>query len=383
MRASAVATIGVVSLASGVALIACFDLFHSTGDVLTACEIDATARGCATARKLDATAIEGGVPDFCSWTPDQARQHAQHACAWLGACETPMGKNAFGSCMFRGLLAFDCAANPNRRVKGKTRDLWGCLALAQTCRDVDGCVFPSAPPEQCQSVGGYTACASSKNGDVRIECEDGGAMPYSKAHGENCALWGQTCASQSGAGGTCSGQSASDSGPSCPNTQGCYGSATGLHWCSDGLDLGIDCASNGAQRCDGFPFPADASWVACVAESDAGAAAQCPADASATCTAAGLAVSCPGGVLERLDCRTLLGSASACASGNLAPPFDWTSPCGLSPPQCGGDSCDGGTVFGCERGATFSTDCVQHKLGRCRMVSTDMGAQSHAACTAP
>jgi hypothetical protein len=61
-----------------------FDVFHSTGDVLTACEIDATTRGCATAGKLDAMAIEGGVPDFCSWTPDQARQHA-HACAWLGA----------------------------------------------------------------------------------------------------------------------------------------------------------------------------------------------------------------------------------------------------------------------------------------------------------
>jgi hypothetical protein len=381
MRAPAVLALAVGSLASGAAVIACFDLFHSTGDLVTACEIDATTAGCVAARKPDAMAMEGGVTDFCAWTSDQARQHAQHACAWLGACETPMGKNAFGSCMLRGLLAFDCAANPNHRARGKTRDLWGCLALAQTCRDVDACVFPNAPPGVCPGVGDYTTCANPRNGDVRVECQDGGgAMPYSKAHGENCALWGQTCEWQAGGGATCSGRGASDAGPTCP-TSGCYGST--LHYCSDGVDVGIDCAGNGAMQCDGFPSRAAPSWVACVAESDAGAAAQCSAGVSASCSGTGIAASCPSGVLERIDCRILLGSASACAPGDLAPPFDWTSPCSLSPPQCSGDSCDGGTVLGCERGAAFGTDCKEQRLGPCRMVTTDMGAQSRAACTPP
>jgi hypothetical protein len=380
MRARAIGTLSIMPLAFGAAMVACFDLFHSTRDVLTACEIDAATPACRTAGTPDARVPEAGAADLCSWSTVDARRRAEHACAWLGACETPMGKNAFGSCMFRGLMAFDCAANPNHRVKGRSRDLWECLSLAHSCRDVDACVFADATQVLCQSAGNYTACAPSKNDEVRVECQDAGVMPYPKAHGENCALWGQVCAPDVG-GGTCAGQGASDAGTDCP--QGCYGSATRLHYCRDGRDLGLDCASNGAQRCDGFPLATDASWVACVAETDAGAAAWCPADHSATCSATGLATSCPSGVLERLDCAILLGSANACVPGPFAPEFDWTSPCTVSPPQCGGDSCDGGTVVGCERGAVFSTDCASQGLGACHMVTTDVGGQSRASCTTP
>jgi len=168
MRPSAVAWLWSASLAFGAATVACFDLFHSTADLLTECAIDAATPGCLT-----------GGKDFCEWTSIEARKHAEHACAWLGACETPMGKNAFGSCVFQGLLAFDCAANPNHRVKGRARELWGCLSLAQSCDDVDACVFAVPPRGLCQSTGDYASCAAPQS-DVHIECHDAGAMPYGR-----------------------------------------------------------------------------------------------------------------------------------------------------------------------------------------------------------
>jgi hypothetical protein len=344
----------------------CFDLFHSTSDILTACQLDATADGCETA--------EAGPTDFCAWSPTEARAHAEHACAWLGACETPLGRNAFGTCELAALLAFDCAANPNHRVKGTQRDLWDCLQRAQSCAEVDGCIFPSQKG-LCESAGDFMACVVSGGEGVRTECVDGGAMPFPQGHGENCALWGQACASDGGV-VECAGAAGQD-GIACP-VSGCQGTA--LHWCdpATGADIGVDCAGNGAGACGGFPATA-AQWVACLAESDAGT---CTPDASATC-AGGVAHSCPGGTLEEIDCASLLASPSACAPGSLSPPFDWSSPCVVAPASCTQDACSGSVLTGCARGATFTVDCSAQGLGPCRMVATDQGAQMHAACTPP
>jgi len=375
MRPGIAVVLSIASAASGVGLVACFDLFHSTGDVKTACEIDPATPGCPATSGLDASS--SGGTDFCAWPADVVRQHAEHACAWLGACETPLGRNAFGSCMFEALLAYDCAANPGHRSKGKAHALWDCLWRAQGCADVDACVFPKGT-QGCESPGDYTACASASsptanNFDVRIECVDGGTQPLPNAHGENCALWGQTCATD-GTLGACAG---SQSGLECTQS-GCFGaSASELHWCVDGGDVGIDCASNGSQRCGGFPTASSALWVACIAESDAAA---CEADASATCSAGGVATSCPSGVPETLDCQRLLQSPQACTAGPLSPPFDWTGPCAVVPAQCSGDSCAGSTLTGCARGAAFTVDCAGQGLGACRMLATDVGAAQHGAC---
>jgi hypothetical protein len=366
-------------LGLGATLVACFDLFHSTADVLTACELDNANTGCAEAGAATAAASPDsqGV-DFCAWTSPEARVYAERACAWLGACETPTGGNAFGPCMFQALMAYDCTSNPNHRPKGKALALWECLVRVKVCGDVDACVFP-AGPQACAAGGASTVCGSATDGgatnrDVRLLCPDGGGP---SAVGENCALWGKTCAND-GTGGACAGDTA---GFACARPE-CDNSA--LHWCVDAggtsVNVGLDCASNGAQQCDTFPSHATPQWAACVATSDAGPAGRCAPSTTATCLG-GLAASCPSGVREVLDCATLLGSGAACSPGPLEPPFDWTSACNVVPPACTGDSCSDGILTGCARGAAFSIDCSDQGLGACRMVNTDTAV--HAACSVP
>jgi hypothetical protein len=357
-------------------LAACVDLFHSTSDILTACELDATTPGCATDAAIDAP-LETGPTDFCAWTPTEARDHARHACAWLGACETPLGRNAFGSCMFQALLAYDCAANPSHPARNKAHGLWDCLSRVNGCGDVDQCVFPHGPqtckskPDgsfvdfvQCSTVGG--------NGDVRVEC----SQADSSTHGENCALWGQTCANTSGVEAICAG----DPGGATCTSSTCVGGSL-LSWCADGGNVGLDCASNGRQAC-ALQGAGDAAQPVCAPAGDGGA---CAVDASATCSG-GIAVSCPDGVVEQVNCASLLGAtpdASACAAGALSPPFDWTSPCAVSPPTCTHDTCQGTMLTGCWKGAMFTVDCSLEGLLTCSTTMTDLGAVTNAACAHP
>jgi hypothetical protein len=375
MRARVLGLFAVASTTLGAGLVACIDLFHSTSDVLTACQLDGQAPGCEAG--VDAST------DFCEWTDDLARQNAAHACAWLGACESPLGRNAFGSCMFEALLAYDCAANPNHPVKGKTHALWDCLWQAASCDAVNACVFPQGP--QACGGGPFVTCATQDGGvnaDVRVEC----LADKDPANGENCALWGQTCGGDLSLGvcGGSAGLAAIDcTKESCDNTM--------LHVCDDaGRDIGIDCMSNGAQRCGGFP-DTSVRWVACVPQSDGGA---CAADASAQCVN-GVAVSCPAGVTESVDCLTLLQNAHACQPGRLSPPYDWTSPCFVASDDNdageGGEpdasscteSCSGSTPTACYRGAAFPLDCSLVKLGPCHEVTTDQGTTMNIACTPP
>jgi hypothetical protein len=355
MRGGAKATL-VLLLAPG-AVAACLDLFHSTSDIRTACQIDAAAPGC-------------GAVNLCA--PDQATalERAQHACAWLGACEGPLGRNAFGPCMFQALMAYDCAANPNHRFKGKAAELWACLSDARSCKDIDACVFPDGR-QACESDASITVCGTTPdNKDVRILC-----APY---HGENCALWGQTCTKQGGS-ARCSGGGV-ETGCATGST-GCYG-FTNIHSCptAEGGDIGIDCTNFGTQKCNGFPVDAQpVDWVSCVAETDAASAA-CTPDAHASCTD-GVAVSCASGVLESLDCARLLRFAGACEGGLLNPTFDWTAPCSVTPPMCTDDACDGGSLTGCERGAPYTVSCTEAGLGPCALVPAEPGSPSRAACT--
>jgi hypothetical protein len=336
LRTGLVLATSVALTVSGGALVACFDLFHSTADVLTACELDAAHPGCAPAK------VE---TDFCSLTHNEAETHARDACLWLGACASPAGNNAFGACYFRALMAFDCAANPNHRPQREAKDLWDCLDQVHSCADVDACIFHDAAAPGCEH--------------------------------ENCALWGQSCVP----GGAC----VSDpTGTSCDAGSNCTGAA--LHWCvptaggGPPVDRGIACADNGASMCAGFPSPGPPRWVACVPNVDA--AVVCTPDASATCDQ-DRAVMCPSGVVESLDCNALLGKGT-CYAGPLSPPYDWTSACSLPSSVCASDRCDAGWLTSCERGTTFSVDCRERGFGDCRSVPADEpGAPPRAACTAP
>jgi hypothetical protein len=372
----AAAVAGGAAMAAGV--VACFDLFHSTRDLLTECMIDAKTPDCmadVNAASYPA-AMDAGEQDFCDWPSPVARLHAGHACAWLSACETPMGRNAFGSCLFDALLAYDCAANPNHRVKGKAHTLWDCLWRVASCPEVAQCVFPNGPPAVCMSSLDYTACGvtaadgATTNIDVRIECGVDGA-----AHGENCALWGQICASDGGA-HRCTGAGGLGCG-----SRGCFGPA--LAWCTTNrTDVGIDCESNGAQDCGAFPIASDAHWAACAPESDAGT---CVPDLAASCVG-GTAFSCRAGIPEQINCKSLLESDAACDPGSLSAPFDWTGPCTASAPECDADECtDGGNLSGCVRGATVAepVHCRDAGLGACHTAETDQGAARRSSCAPP
>jgi hypothetical protein len=247
---------------------------------------------------------------------------------------------------------------------------------------VQRCVFPKGP-QSCTSSSASTTCGGTpadgpkNNRAVRIACSPGGDAAPRYPAAENCALWGQTCASD-GSLAVCAGD---DTGLSC-SREGCFGDSE-LRWCRHGVDVGIDCAGNGAQHCGGLP-DRDASaavWVACIPDSDAGS---CTPDASALCSN-GKAVSCPAGLLETIDCKSLLGTdGGTCAEGSLDPPFDWTSPCVVTPAACTADTCVDGSVVGCARGAPFPLDCAKEGLGQCQMLSPEADAgEAHAACTPP
>jgi hypothetical protein len=371
---------------------ACLDLFHSTAGIVTACQADPTLVGCERDASAPAPRDAGDAGDgagggsVCAPTSLQARQEADRACAWLGACETPAGRNAFGPCTLQARMAYDCASNPNHRVAGSALAFWRCLLGAASCDDVDRCVFPGGEPP-CPLGSAFASCGSPDGGniDVLVVCDGTGGA----AHGESCAMGGQTCTLGGDAGAACTGSAGFDcDNPACDGT-------TMLRWCPFGatasIDQGIDCADNGAGACAVFPSQENPLWAACVAAGAGDAATACAPEPTATCDEAGVATSCASGVTETIDCATLLGApgnSSACAPGMFTRSFDWTSPCGFIPPTCASDTCDdaGAALLGCARGATLPVDCAEAGLGPCAMVPVagdDSGAALGAACAAP
>jgi len=324
--------VGALTIAAGLAA-ACVDLFHPTDDIRTACEIDWARCG------------------LCAPSSEMAKDRAARVCAWLGACEGPLGGNAFGPCTLEARLAFDCDANPNHPIEGARRDEWACLAAAQTCEDVHRCV---SPKKDFACGGAVVECTQA---GIHVECAGPDASPFV----ESCALWGQTCATAADGSAAC----APATVPICATDGGPPG--------------GVDCTDDGAQTCRAFSNDAAPGWAACVptARSDA----TCEPSLAVTCHG-GVAESCPTGVPESIDCAAWLDTPDACAPGTLAPPgADWTSGCApeaLCPP----DSCDGNVLTGCARGAVFSVDCVDAGLRSCSL-PTGRGTAVHAACGPP
>lgn len=357
----------------GCSVPACVDLFHSTSDVRTACEIDASA--CVA----EASAAGTGAGQSVCADAGVALQNATHACAWLGACLSPMGNNAFGPCVLQALLAFDCDANPNHLASASVSATWACLVDAQSCASVDKCVFPAGTPSCSTTTTTTTTCAAGSGGGgtagtaLRIECGTSGQM----LGGEDCALWGETCLPNDGSAscgtnleGYCDG-SVSDR---------CTGaSKSQVIWCGADGQSGINCGDNGVGHCDSFSGN-QTSWVSCLPDTNVAQPDACAATLNFTCEN-GVAQLCPTGVPETIDCAALLGSPAACSGSILDPPFDWTSPCVLSP-QCDVDTCNGPVLTSCARGAPFSVNCADELSGQCQIVSTDVQTQ-HAACVPP
>jgi hypothetical protein len=379
LRARARAALAAVFFAGGaMGVAACVDLFHST-QFDTLCSLDASAPECREADAARVDASEAAIPDaappaptdFCKWTPAEARLHAQHACAWLGACAGTIGKNQLGPCMIDALLAYDCTIDPARPVRGEAHAYWDDLWKATTCDGARGAVLRDGGLRQCGPFSSdYLQCASSQGGtdtSTRVACMGATETRAPRAI-ESCAAGGQSCTLADPA--ACAGPS----GVCTAKTTACTGGR--LTDCDrDGaVDLGVDCTSFGDQRC-----APDAA--ACLPlQQDA---APCGVDATLRCGPTGIATSCPAGRSESVDCHALLGDAGGCnPDGGDGRAWDVTRGCTAGACTVE-DYCDGATVRSCARGVTFAVDCTSVGLGPCLREKTPKEAMLKARCAAP
>jgi hypothetical protein len=366
--------------AGAVALVACVDLFHSTSDLLDACQIDADTDGCVVTTEAGvadaaADAADGNV-DLCSFTAAEARAKAEAACAWLGACETPLGQNRYATCVEHAILAYDCTANASLPVRGAALDFWTCMVNARDCASVHACAWgvdqPScpdmaSPPTVCDENPAHAPLLQ------RGQCPTDGAAP--QPHAENCAAWGQTCSFDPSGNAYCSGSSTGFNESSC--TSACSG--TMLVACADGGDdnIGIDCKNYGEEQCvttGGLPTCAPASTTPCP---DAGS----PSEVLCT-TGFQYAVGCPDGKHEEtIDCFALTEGNGKCVP-TATPGSDVSRAC-TGPVACSfNDQCVGTMVESCDRGVIYAYPCVS-PFTACKVVATANGDFPRAQCVAP
>lgn len=351
MRAHAVAVL--LAFASVPALAACFDLFHSTDDIQSACELDASIDGCASPDVLapapDASDDTNVAPtaydtsNFCRNDSATAYHAAERACQLLGTCNGPIGNNQFARCMVHALMAYDCLVSPERNVIGAAHDYWKCVADAKSCTEVRRC-----SPANCNQTPAGVGCAGNV---LRAECSGSGGDAVQI---EDCVAWGQGCGNGD-AGTICMGPS----GASCP-APGCDG--TKLTDCDEtsGDNVGVDCADYGDGRCvtgaNGKP--------ACKTSGR-----PCAASDVVTCDA-GVAYGCASGFSESVNCRLL--NTGTCGSAP-SPVWKLASAC-FPNTLCAPDLCDGKTLKSCYAGVVYTTVCSSG----CALVTTPDG--SRAAC---
>ncbi|WP_394839978.1 hypothetical protein LVJ94_24110 [Pendulispora rubella] len=324
-----------------------------------------------------------GQPNFCEWDIPTAQKHAVDACTMLLSCENGFSAdapNAYGECIKRAIMAYSCEANPNLPVRGKTREFWDCLWRAQTCEaadpakenDVASCFKTDdggAAPSVCQNAPGFINCV----GPQRAECRNGSP----RGNFDPCVASGRMCG-KAGTEIVCAG---SNNG-SCTKT-GCEDKR--LHWCapdsSTPQDHGIDCENFGDQDC----IEIDAGVAACkpsVPQApdggvDAGLKPGCP-NATVTCQGY-IAVGCPSGIEERVDCKALGLLCTALPGGDS---FDVSRACGDPKATCV-DRCEGGNVIACRRGGNETTiKCADYGLGQCITQRANDGKEQ-ATCGPP
>lgn len=363
--------LAITSCAFVVLGLACVDLFHST-DFETLCTRSPNDPECGGSGDAAPDGnSDGGSdadaarphPDFCAWSSSEARVQAVRACAWLGACEGPLGESAFGPCVVRAQLAFDCGATPSLRPRGAVDAFWGCLATVKSCGDVDGCVFP-AGVQDCVAVpvGSSSACGTlAANAAVRLKC----AGPAGRAAGvEPCVMLGQTCSPEDPSTSRCSGTR----GFACIVNE-CAGASL-IDCTSAGvrlLDRGIDCAGYGGGGCLAgdaglFCTPGDRATTAC------------PVQAAPACDGPGV-TSCVGGKEIRVACDRL---GLPCDVSQAVAPYDPTAACvdrdaGACSPAAP-DTCIGDTLESCGRGALYQVSCGTVGLDKCKIDGSGRGS---------
>lgn len=355
---------------AGVAF-ACGDLFHATS-FDTACSDDA------------APCLPPPVAtSACQVDHAAAVEAAKRSCALLAACEAPIGDNQTGRCYANAIAAFDCTANPDRKLKhasadagdGTARDqvsFWACMAGAGSCDAVRKCASPDGPANCTIDDGGGTflGCAASGNLNVdsRIQCLTNNALGPM----ENCAAYGQSCASIG------KNSSALCVGPqkrACTKT-GCTGAA--LSVCDDaGVDHGVDCAQVGAGTC----VEQGAYAAGCKPDTATTGAAS----GDVTCDTNQVATSYLTGYRETFDCTKLNGVCTPIHEAGAG-----TTPekaCFVPDGGCATDTCnDGGdpsVLHACVQGVVVDITCTAYAdagLGNCaHTVQTSEGPR--AACS--
>lgn len=346
---------------------ACVDLFHST-DFDTLCTKSPPDPSCSDGAVADAAADAVPPPaiDFCTLDGARAQALAEHACAWLGACEGPIDSSRFGTCVAHARLMMDCAANPSRRPHGATETLYQCLASADSCAKVDACVFPKGlRPCPTFDAGSFTACSD----DTRVECVANQQRPASI---EPCAAFGQTCFAINGSTSICAGTHSA----SCPGSAvTCSGSAVVSCSKQPGLsavDVGYDCASFGEGTC----ASTDAG-AGCTASS----APACSDPLDVHCSTSGIgevAVSCVQGHQIAVDCNAVSARCSVVDGGVPGNPETACGQPASNAPTCtGDDTCAGNVLTSCAGAVKHTLDCTSVGLGPCSVKS------GYARCTAP
>jgi hypothetical protein len=342
------------SFAAVAAPAACVDLFHSTD----------FAVALADAAPVDAGADAASV-DPCAPSAAEALATAERSCALLAACESPMGDNAIGRCLPAAIVAYDCGVSTLRPVGGEAQAHWSCLAHATSCGDVRACLGEPGP---CTGPPPFTSCSGEA---TRADCEPLGSAPPV----ERCGASGRVCTKNGGSEAYCTGSD----GLGCRGGSRCEGKQ--LHACGavgaialpDGgkgtLDEGFDCSGYGASEC-----VQNALGASCK-PSRGGA---CPPTGDVRCEG-DVAIGCPSGIEERVECKALTGSATSertCSSTTGGRTWDVSRACGIASTEggagCARDTCSGEKLAACVRGVTITIDCATlgANLGRCVQVRT-------------
>jgi hypothetical protein len=362
------------SAAALLGLAACVDLFHTT-DFGTLCSSDPTA--CAPDASTDGqlspdVSFDAPPPapiDVCAASSAKARELAERACGFLGACLGTLEDSRFGTCMMRALAAYDCAFNPSLRPRDQLAVQWDCLSKVSDCEAVEACIYGKREGTKCtpKTGGTYTACDPPDGGIVMAECGNS-EVPLGISP---CALHGRSCARVDGSKSICAGKrgAACTGNPRCESTfaVSCK-SAGGIE-----SDEGRDCTAVGDGRC-----VSDRDGVACAPPADAGACGIATTSRVA-CSDKHVAESCVDGKAVKINCAVLgqgcvAGTASSVEPSTACTNMDAGTSCNTAE-----DDCDGsGILVSCAQGTEFQLRCNKLGLGSC-----EKAAGRQARCTVP
>lgn len=358
------------------AIAACVDLFHAT-EFAALCMDDAAAcavEGGTLARDVDApetTTEETTSIDLCASGRTEARQRAERACGYLGACLGTVSGSTFGECMIHALAAYDCSFNPSLRPRGKSAVLWDCLSNVDSCDAVASCVFGTPAPPCTPHNGTYTACnlevdstGAVTAGPVVVEC---GNSTFAIGM-EPCVLSGRTCAKVDDGKSICAGAQ----GATCTGTPRCDGTFAVQCRSAGGVDSdeGKNCELFGEGRC-----VRDDAGVACA---PVFTSPTCSKTAKVVCNDAGTAAeSCVDRMMVTINCASIGQRCNA--KGVL--PVDPIAACTNADIfyACvdGEEKCEQETLRSCARGTWFNLRCTSVPgLGAC---ATSL--RGRAACT--